>query len=214
MKRLLVIVGAALLASLLSVGVSKAAIFDFVEEAKPANMGEMGGQPLTFSDGGITVDARGYWSGAVGPDPSAAYLDHGGGLGVCHTGLTITLQCVISSDDNVTSGETLELTFDKIVTISSISFRDAIHSTSMFGVPDSLILKVDGALTGLGGLDLASWAAYSGVTGTVFEFINVDEEFYIDTLTVTAIPLPPAIALFGAALFGLNWLGRRRRQSN
>lgn len=206
MKRFLVTVGAALLASLLSVGASKAATFDFVAAASGA---EMGGQPLSFSDSGISVDAKGYWTGG----PAVAYLDDGGGLGVCHTGLTATFQCIVSSDDNVTAMETLELTFDRIVTIGSISFKDATHGTGLFGVPDSLILKVDGALTGLGGLDLASWAAYSGVTGTIFEFINVDEEFYIDTLTVTAIPLPPAILLFGAALFGLNWLGRRRKQT-
>jgi len=211
MKRLLVIVGAALLASLLSVGVSKAAIFDFVEEAKPANMGEMGGQPLTFTDGGISVDARGYWTGGAGP--AAAYLDGGGGLGVCHTGLTATLQCVVPSDDNVTVRETLELIFDRSVTIASISFRDAVHGTALFDLGETLTLKVDGAATALGGLDLASWAAFSGVTGTKFEFSYVDEEFYIDTLTVTAIPLPPAKALFGAALFGLNWLSRRRKQT-
>ncbi|MBL4666367.1 MAG: hypothetical protein JKY04_03235 [Sneathiella sp.] len=206
MKRLLVTIGAALLATLLWSGVTKAATFDFVAAASGS---EMGGQPLSFLEGGIGIDARGYWTGGS----AVAYLDDGGGLGVCHSGLDGAGECTVSSDDNVTGAETLELTFSEAVTLSSISFRDASHGTA-FAVPDSLILKVDGAATGLGGLDLASWPAYAGITGTIWEFIYVDEEFYIDTMVLTsAIPLPPAIALFGAALFGLSWLGRRKKQT-
>ncbi len=36
---------------------------------------------------------------------------------------------------------------------------------------------------------------------------------YIDNVQLTAVPLPPAVALFGAALAGLGFLGRRRRKS-
>lgn len=36
---------------------------------------------------------------------------------------------------------------------------------------------------------------------------------YIDDVRLTAVPLPPAMALFGAALAGLGFLGRRRRKS-
>jgi len=36
---------------------------------------------------------------------------------------------------------------------------------------------------------------------------------YIDDVRLTAVPLPPAIALFGAALAGLGFLGRRRRNA-
>src|SRR5262245_34774024 len=34
------------------------------------------------------------------------------------------------------------------------------------------------------------------------------------TLQVTATPLPPALILFGTALAGLGWLGRRRRAAS
>jgi hypothetical protein len=33
-------------------------------------------------------------------------------------------------------------------------------------------------------------------------------------LNVTTTPLPPALILFGTALAGLTWLGRRRRSNN
>ena len=37
---------------------------------------------------------------------------------------------------------------------------------------------------------------------------------YIDNVRISAVPLPPAVMLFGAALAGLGWLGRRRKGSS
>ncbi len=34
---------------------------------------------------------------------------------------------------------------------------------------------------------------------------------YIDNVRISAVPLPPAVLLFGAALAGLGWVGRRRK---
>ncbi|MEP3486016.1 MAG: hypothetical protein ABJP25_16450 [Sneathiella sp.] len=36
---------------------------------------------------------------------------------------------------------------------------------------------------------------------------------YLDNVRISAVPLPPAVMLFGAALAGLGWLGRRRKGS-
>lgn len=36
---------------------------------------------------------------------------------------------------------------------------------------------------------------------------------YLDNVRISAVPLPPAVMLFGAALAGLGWLGRRRKSS-
>jgi hypothetical protein len=62
-------------------------------------------------------------------------------------------------------------------------------------------------------LDPADWGLFAGLTGTVFEFSYVDTQFYLEAITVSAVPLPPALLLFGAALAGLGWIGRRRKQS-
>ncbi|WP_169546224.1 hypothetical protein [Sneathiella aquimaris] len=209
MKKFLRLTLISTFAGLFSIGMANAATFDYaaIADAPP---GEMGGQPLIHSDGGVTVEARGYLSGA----PAYAYLDSGSaGMGVCSTGLTGTLQCVDSSDDNVTTDETLELTFNKIVTIDSIAFADSVHGTAGL-VGGVLALTIDGSPI-LGGmsLDPADWGLFAGLTGTVFEFSYVDTQFYLEAITVSAVPLPPALLLFGAALAGLGWIGRRRKQS-
>ncbi len=36
---------------------------------------------------------------------------------------------------------------------------------------------------------------------------------YIDDVKISAVPLPPAMLLFGAAMVGLGWVGRRRKTS-
>lgn len=36
---------------------------------------------------------------------------------------------------------------------------------------------------------------------------------YLDDVRISAVPLPPAVLLFGASLLGLGWLGRRRKQA-
>ncbi|GEM_PF-1624303 len=37
---------------------------------------------------------------------------------------------------------------------------------------------------------------------------------YLDNVQISVVPLPPAVVLFGAALAGLGWLGRRRKGSS
>lgn len=34
---------------------------------------------------------------------------------------------------------------------------------------------------------------------------------YIDDVQISAVPLPPAVLLFGAAMLGLGWVSRRRK---
>ncbi len=126
----------------------------------------------------------------MGGAPANAYLDSGSaGLGVCSTGLTASLQCVVGSDDNVTAGETLELTFNKEVTIGAISFADATHGTSGL-LGDSLSLVIDGGMAMIMSLDPADWGTFNGLTGTVFEFSYLDEQFYLEAITVSSVAPP------------------------
>lgn len=49
--------------------------------------------------------------------------------------------------------------------------------------------------------------------GTLFGIgaIGKHDDFKLASITVTAVPLPPALALFGGAVLGLGWLARRRK---
>lgn len=42
-------------------------------------------------------------------------------------------------------------------------------------------------------------------------FLNDPENFAVARIQISVVPLPPAILLFGAALFGLGWLGRKHK---
>ncbi len=87
------------------------------------------------------------------------------------------------------------------------------------------IAPVVGSLVG----DIAR--SYSGNWITVSNFFTLDAETevtvrfwadgkddtlggYLDNVSISAVPLPPSVLLFGASLLGLGWLGRRRRKAN
>ena len=84
---------------------------------------------------------------------------------------------------------------------------------NIFGPPTNPVFTTWGVLL-----------SYLGGQGNVwgngpdsYEFLAWDGSKYFSgatgDLTVTQTPLPPALLLFGSALFGLTVLGRRRRQS-
>ena len=213
MGKLISILAMAVFAMLTVIGTSHAASFNFANYAD-TTPGEVGGQPLSFNEDGISLAARGF----MGVNPTHAYLDGsiGGntaGLGVCSTGLDGDGECNIASDDNVTQGEMLQLVFDTKVSIDAISFKDSNHLlTNIQG--GTLDLSIDGSALGSFSIDPSDWdSAFAGLMGTVFEFTYVDAQFYLETVTVSAVPLPPALILFGAALAGLGALSRRRKQS-
>lgn len=216
MRNLLILVLATLMTS-----TAQAAIFDFAAVADGDSSyglpgGEGGAASLTFNKGGVSVTASGF-NGLDGT-PYYAYLDAtfnnlSGGLGVCMN-LVTNAQCNPSSDDNVTTNETLRLVFDQAVTINSTTFVNGNHGTNFTGNFD---LSIDGgtattySLTNIFAMDL---------TGTTFEFFNPnvgagsavsnDKQFYINALDVTVVPVPAAAWLFGSGLLGLLGMARRK----
>jgi len=116
------------------------ATFDF---AAIANSGEYGADTITFTEGGLSVTASGFNAN----DSSRiynAYLDSSwyhtgpgapggnGGLGVCKK-LNAMDQCRPSSDDNISSYESLRLIFNQEVTIDQMVFRNGNHGEDFRG---------------------------------------------------------------------------------
>ena len=203
---------------ILTVSSAQAASFDFAAIADGDNSygltgGEQGASSLTFSKDGLSVTATGF--NETTKDSYFAYLDaDNAGLGVCQK-ISDASQCTPSSDDNVTFEETLQLVFNQKVTIDTTTFVNGDHNTDFSG---DFTLSIDGSaattysLTNIFTMDL---------TGTTFKFYNPNagggsevsnnQQFYINTLDVTVVPVPAAAWLFGSGLFGLIGIARRRQ---
>ena len=214
---------AILIAGLLSLSsVSFASTFNFAAYADGnlagataiSGLGEAGYKSFSATNDSITVTATGTYNGA----DAFAYLDSGrAGLGVCHTGLEDTIlgndQCVDRSDDNVTGDEAVKLDFGRTVKLQDLDLRNAGHGTTFSGTFDLLI---DGVT--LINIALSTTPSDAlGLVGNTFEFINVGggvgDEFYINNVAVSAVPVPAAGILFASALLGAGALGRRKKKA-
>lgn len=166
---------------------------------------------LTFSTGGITAHATAFFTDGA----SAVVQDHesgwtatkGAGLGVYHT-----THPVDTSDDNITRGETLTLTFDQVVHLTAIGLRSDGHNftnwstgaTFLFDGISTALPSDDGLIDGL------------NKTGSVFTFAyggTHADQFYLSGVTVNAVPEPETYALMIAGLGVMGFLSRRRKQS-
>ncbi|PHQ69549.1 MAG: hypothetical protein COB93_07760 [Sneathiella sp.] len=113
---------------------------------------------------------------------------------------------------DMTVGTALTLPFHKKVVIDAITFRKSgrpIWESSDAGFFNR---QIDS-----GGYNATSFAPFPAMLmGQMLGFAHPaqqhkDRRFYMDSVSVSDIPLPPALLLFGAALGGIGFLGRRQK---
>ena len=164
---------------------------------------------LTYTVSSVTVHATASFNGgaaAVVQDHDNAWQDgllNGAGLGVYHLSGK-------PSDDNITTGEVLTLTFDRAVTITGIGLRAEGHNVTNWVNGATFLLNGQPVALpkGTGEITHQQW------TGTTFTFAYGGakaDQFYLSSLDIMdPVPEPHSGALALAGLAVLGGLARRR----
>lgn len=165
---------------------------------------------LNFLSGGITATATGTYNGgvaAVVQDHEAAWtFAKSAGLGIYHLSGD-------NGDDNITAGEVLTITFNQVVNLTQIGLRSDGHNFTGWNAGTTFLFN--GASTalpqGTGVINLGA------TTGSVFTFAyggRNPDQFYLASMTATAVPEPSEYVLLISGLGVVGLLARRRARSN
>jgi hypothetical protein len=166
---------------------------------------------LSFTNGGLTVHAQGSYKGGDFGSKAAVVQDHengyngllsgtkaiGAGLGVYH-------KKDDTSDDNITEKEAIWLHFDQNVSLSSVGFRAEGHNTTGWDRNATFQYSFDNSTWTSGLLPRNVGQFALSHTGHDFYFryggAHADQ-FYISSMTVSAVPEPETYAML---LIGLG----------
>lgn len=161
---------------------------------------------LRYTVGSLTATATATYNNAI----AAVVQDHesgwntangiGAGLGVYHK--------LDNSDDNITTGETLTISFNHVVNLTSIGLSTDGHHFGGWTQGETFLL--DGVSTSL------AHPITLNKTGSIFTFAfggtnhPTSAQFYLASMTVSRVPEGGlTLALLGGALAGLVLLRRR-----
>jgi hypothetical protein len=167
------------------------------------------GGSLHYVVGGLSVDATGWYNGKQ----VTAMQDHDNGFPTTSAGLGVYHEFGDNSDDNVTKGETLKLTFSHEVRLTSLGLEADGHNDTNWLKGATFLMGVDGH-TASSHLLPKGTGEMSGLNliGQTFTFSfggKKPDQFYLSSLNVTAVPEPGTLALSVAGVVGL--LAWRRR---
>ena len=164
------------------------------------------GGTLNYKSDGITVSASGTYNGGVASvvqDRENGWTSSKrAGLGVYHKNPLDT------SDDNITSGETLTITFDRLVSISRIDLSSEGHNFTSWTSGSTFLLNGDEKAlpNGVGYINTPN------LVGKTFTFAfdsTGGDQFYLAALTATAVPDGAAtVTLMGLGLLALGTVRR------
>ena len=174
------------------------------------------GGDLVYKAGTITAAATGFFSATPNSlaKQVAVIQDHvstaeknsgGAGLGVYHS--------KDNGDDNITSGETLKMTFDQVVKLSNIGLRSEGHSSTWPSGTSSKTFEFSTNGTSWDEKTLQGSLNLTAQSNTFyFRFGGAKaDQFYLGAMTVAAVPEPETYAMLLAGLGLMGGLARRRR---
>jgi hypothetical protein len=187
--------------------------------------GGLFGGELDYVSGIFSVAATGYFQTAPG-DPYNQFSvvqDHEDGYngprydaGAVGAGLGVYHELNNTTDDNVTLGEMIKLSFNMAVRLDWIGLRAEGHNTTNWVANATYQYSTDATNWTTANLptntgkfdfnpDLVSKDYYFRFGGTT------PDQFYISAAAVTAAPEPASVALMGLGLGVVGLIARRRR---
>jgi hypothetical protein len=168
------------------------------------------GTSLTFTQGLLTATASATYNNlsSNGNVPVKVVQDWNGTTAVPYVGLGVYHRINDTSDDNVTLGELLTLTFNQVVTLTGLNLRAEGHGTNFGSTPDTFLLNGTSRT-------LTSTIENLSLTGKSFTFGygngNTADQYYLSGMTVTAVPEPETFAMMLAGLALMGTITRRRK---
>lgn len=189
-----------------------------------SNINSVLGGDLTFENGGITVHASASYNGgafgvgaAVVQDHENAYNGKLAGADAIGAGLGVYHKKNDNSDDNITTGEAIKLHFDTVVTLNAVGLRSDGHNTTQWAKNSTYQYSYDNVNWITAPLPLKVGQVTLSHTGQDFYFRfggGKPDQFYLSSVTVTAVPEPETFAMLLAGLGVVGAYGRRRSRKD